>query len=135
MPLSLYQRERNIGYLVGLGTGNAYLALSSTQIQPDGTGLTEPSGNGYSRVNIYYDFNQGATYDDQDDTYSISNDQEIQLNEATGAWGTLTYFAICDRSTDGNILAYGTLGSPISPVANTIPVVRIGQLQISEVVQ
>lgn len=120
----------------------AYLALSSTQPQANGQGVTEPSGNGYVRKQIGY----------WQDTYGqlmgnpvngeITNSQEIHFNEATGSWGTQVWACLYDAETGGNLLAWGRLGETnpetgawtdksITPVANTVVVIKQGNFKIS----
>lgn len=147
MPLSLYARSRNIMDVInnisGPSTASCYIALSSTAPNADGTGITEPSGNGYARCSMKYNLMSGTseyvynfpsspTYDEGTDKYSISNILDIYFREATGPWGTLSYFAIFSASTGGELMAYGTLTSPINPIADTIPVIRVGGLVITE---
>lgn len=147
MPISKYLRAKNIMDLINaLGTSSystAYLALSSTAPNADGTNVTEPSGNGYVRIPVRYNIISGTqqyvnnfptepTYDSENDKYTITNTRDIYFYEATGSWGTLGYFAIYDQQTGGNVLAYGSLTNSISPTANTIPVVRAGNLTITE---
>lgn len=144
MPLSNSQRMKNITELIyySTGTGEAimYLALSSTLPNGDGTNVTEPSGNGYERISMKTNLIQGVgnnfpaspTYDSQTDKYSITNQVDMYFKEATGSWGTLPYFAIFSSKTGGTMVAYGSLASAISPVNETIPVLRAGNLTISE---
>lgn len=80
---------------------NIYICLSSTDPTDDGSGLSEPSGNGYSRVP--HPFWNTA------ESRSISNDGEVEFPIATGPWGTVTHYAIMDAETGGNLLAYGAL--------------------------
>lgn len=121
----------------------SYIALSSTEPNADGTGVTEPSGNGYSRCSTRWNNMSGTqqyvpnfptdpTYDSGTGKYSITNIRDIYFLEATGSWGTLGYFAIYDAPTGGNLLAYGALSNAIAPTAGTIPVVRTGDLTIIE---
>jgi len=148
MPLSLYARSKNIMDVINNLTGSGsnascYIALSSTAPNADGTGITEPSGNGYVRCSMRYNLMSGTaqyvpnfpsspTYDAETDKFSISNILDIYFREATGPWGTLSYFAIFSASTGGELMAYGTLTSPINPIADTIPVIRAGNLVITE---
>lgn len=149
MPISKYLREKNIMDLInGLGSssyGTTYLALCANNpaTTDDDAQLGEPSGNGYVRIPVRYNIISGTqqyvnnfpttpTYDSGTDKYSITNTRDIYFYEATGSWGTLPYFVIFDQQTGGNRLAYGSLTSAISPAANTIPVVRTGNLTITE---
>lgn len=158
MPLSETLRARNIVNVITTGnsigqnqTGNvqtSYIALSSTPVNADGTGVTEPSGNGYRRVMTRFNEFAGAgsglspnfptnpTLDPQTGKYSIANSRDIYFFEATGSWGTLGYFAIFSapnsERSDNYLVAYGQLANAISPTAGTIPVIRAGDLIITE---
>jgi len=82
---------------------NIYVALSTADPGEDGSGISEPSGNGYARVQTSGDdWNAAANG-------HIDNANDITFPEATGDWGTITHFALFDAATDGNMLAYGSL--------------------------
>lgn len=109
----------------------AYVGLSTTAPTVAGGNVTEPSGNGYSRVMLG---NYNQSYTQKMGTPSggaISNTEIIYYPEATGAWGTITHFCIYDAPTGGNLLAFGALTTSITPTANTIPIIRVGELDIS----
>jgi len=88
-----------------------YFGLSTTTILDDGTGITEPVGNGYARVGITNNTSLFATTT----TSTKTNKIEVAYPSATGNWGTVTDFFISDSATGGNIIIYGTLN-----VAKTI---------------
>lgn len=146
MPLTNAQRIENLKDLIyntdsGSGGGTRYLALSSTPPNPDGTNVTEPSGNGYQRIpmqdNIISSLGQNfntnnPTYDSQNDKYSFTNIVDVYFYEATGSWGALGYFAIYTSRTGNTCIAYGSLANSISPVINSVPVIRAGDLTIEE---
>lgn len=109
----------------------AYVGLSTTAPTAAGDNFTEPSGNGYGRgmLGIYdqsYSQKMGNAANG-----AITNEEIIYFPEATGSWGECTHFGIYDADTNGNLLAFGELTTPITPAANTIPIVRIGELDIS----
>lgn len=92
-------------------TGNLpnpwYLGLSTTTPTVSGTNFTEPSGNGYARKSVAYsDFAASAT---QGDPTTLVNDTSIQFAEATGNWGTVTYWGAFSVSSGGSLLAFGQL--------------------------
>lgn len=145
MPLSTSTRKKNVMNLIKnawYSAGDRYLALSSTEPHADGTNVTEPEGTfettGYKRISMSANIISGSnfptepTYDSTNDIYIISNQIDMYFYEAKSTWPTLGYFAIYDSLTNGNMLAYGSLESSISPTAGTIPVIRAGQLTISE---
>jgi len=86
-----------------------YLALSTTPISPDGTGLTEPSSSvGYTRVTVPND----KTNFSQASNAEIHNLRDISFPESTASWGTVTHVAIIDTTTGGNIRFYEALPTP-----------------------
>lgn len=118
----------------------AFIGLSSTEPHADGTNVTEPAGNGYARKQIGYYSDTSSQYMGNPSGGVISNSQEIHFNEATGAWGTQRYACIYDAATGGHLIAWGELGEevegewtpvPITPTANTVVVIRPGNLRIS----
>ena len=124
--------------LVGRGGSsgqNAYLALSSTAPNAEGGGVTEPVGNGYART-LIGGYNQptkmaSATIDTTTGIATTTNDQEIHFNEATGAWGTLTHFAIYTSQTGGTARYVGQLVNAINPAANNVVIIRVGDITIT----
>lgn len=108
-----------------------YVGLSTTEPDADGTNVTEPSGNGYARVLLGHSSQSMTQKMGEISAGEVSNDEIIYFPEATGSWGTITHFCIFDAASGGNLLAYGGLSTPIQPVANTIPIIRIGELTIS----
>ena len=145
MPLTDAKRIENLRSLIGTtssGSGtHCYLALSTTAPNSDGTNVTEPSGNGYQRISMRsniisslgqnFDYDHPA-YDAQNDKYSFTNIVDVYFYEATGSWGTIGYFAIYTSQTGGTPIAYGSLANSISPVINSVPVIRTGDLTIEE---
>jgi hypothetical protein len=123
--------------------GSVYIGLSSTPPQPDGSGVTEPNGNGYGRTLIGTN-EQTSTYmfpaasDGQ-----AANSKIIYFPEATGTWGAqLTHFVLFNNETSTQasaVLAYAKLthdgeDAPISvTAANTVVLFRAGELVIKYV--
>ena len=105
-----YWENKVLNHLFGKGNYSPptiYLALSTAAPADDGSGLAEPSGNGYSRVQTSAsDWNQASSG-------SIDNAEDITFPQASGSWGTITHFALFDSASGGNLLAYGTLSTPI----------------------
>lgn len=151
MPLTHYSRQKImlgvIGYSYfgknpngGSTDSGFFLALSTTAPNENGGNVSEPfSQYGYARVSLKATaftsqgiFPDNPSYDQADDQYSITNVADIQFPEATGSWGTITHFAIYDAKTGGNLIAFGALNSSITPAANTVPIVRAGQMTVSE---
>ncbi len=97
---------------------NLYLALLTSAPADDDTGSTivEPSGNAYARVN--HDVWAVATVAT---VTSCKNTGAITFPTATGLWGTISHFAICDALTAGNVLAYGALTTAKSVTTDDTP--------------
>lgn len=80
-----------------------YVGLSTADPTDSGSGLAEPSGNGYARV-------QTAAADwDPSSGGALDNANDITFPPASGSWGTVTHFALFDAATSGNMLAHGQL--------------------------
>lgn len=82
-----------------------YFGLSTSTVADDGSNITEPSGNNYSRVAV----TNNKTNFSVSSGGSVQNDAAISFPQASGSWGTITDFFISDASSGGNILAYGAL--------------------------
>lgn len=86
-----------------------FMALSTADPTDDGSGIAEPVGNGYVRVQ-FETWNAAAAR-------AASNNGIIQWPVATGSQGTLTHWAMFDAITGGNMLFHGDLTSSV--VINT----------------
>jgi hypothetical protein len=102
-----YWENKILDHVFGKGNytpPTIYVALSTADPQDNASGLAEPGGNGYARVQTSgSDWN--AAYGG-----SLDNAADITFPEATGSWGTITHFALFDAASGGNMLAHGTLG-------------------------
>ncbi|UCE49954.1 MAG: hypothetical protein JSW47_07315 [Phycisphaerales bacterium] len=103
---SNYLENRILDHLFSKNTYTSptiYVALSTADPGEDGSGLCEPSGNGYARVqtteNDWNDASGGAT----------DNAADITFSQATGSWGTISHFALMDAASVGNLLASAAL--------------------------
>ena len=81
---------------------NLYVALSTATITDSDTGttITEPSGNAYARK-VYNTWDTAAAG-------ASANSSAITFATPTGSWGLITYSALIDALTLGNMLLYGT---------------------------
>lgn len=97
-----------------------YLALCTAAPEDDSTGstITEPSGNAYARVQI--NANGGGAPDwTTVSGGAVENDDAIMFLTASGSWGTITHWALCDASSNGNLLWYGSVTSQAVEVDDT----------------
>lgn len=101
-----------------------YLGLSSTAPQVDGTGVSEPLASaGYQRVEL--------TNLSEPVNGVVSNDGEIQFDESSASWGTITHFVLFDSPTDGNLLMFNQLFESRSVETATIVMVKTGSLKLT----
>jgi hypothetical protein len=73
-----------------------YMALGTADSTHAGTGLAEPSGDGYARKAITF----GAAA-----SRRVTQSAAVTYDQATGAWGTIAHWAVMDALTSGNVLA------------------------------
>lgn len=74
----------------------------------DGNSSGEVSGNAYERYEVT---NNNTNW--EGDTGNRTNAVDFIFETASGGvWGTITYFAILDAATSGNILYWGQLTTP-----------------------
>lgn len=132
--LTYYKANDMLQELSGMknqGT-SCYLGLSKTEPKRDGTGVTEPdASNGYKRVLIGIGSQSGTYKMESAVEGTIKNKEIIYFPEATAAWGNCTHYVLFNSQTGGNPMAYGQLTSTISPSAGTVPLIRVGELQMT----
>lgn len=101
-----------------------YIGLSTTEPTMSGTNVSEPSTSaGYGRVlleNLSTPTNGVVT-----------NTANINFEESTASWGTVTHFVIYDAEIDGNLLMYGALSTPRVVEAATVMTIRQDYLRLS----
>lgn len=103
-----------------------YAMLSTTAINADGTGATEPVLSGYTRVAIP----SNGTYWSVPTTGEISNLIKIDFPQATDDWGDIIYFALVDAETSGNIRYYQDLTNMKTVQTDDIVSFPIGYLKV-----
>jgi len=122
-----------LDHIFGTGEGKSltyaqpdkYVALCTVTVTDDMTGstITEPASPSYARVIM-------ATWD-KAVAGATENTNDIQYAQATASWGTILDFAICDASTAGNMLAYGSLTISKSVASGDTPKFAAGDLDIT----
>ena len=101
------------------------VGLSTADPGDDGSGLSEPSGNGYARAaTAAADWNAATGG-------ALDNANAIEFAEATGSWGTVTHFALFDAVGDGNLLAHGTLNQAKTIAGGDTARFAAGDLDVS----
>ncbi len=59
-----------------------------------------------------------------------TNATALAFAEATGSWGTISYFALMDALTGGNMLACGALTTPKAITTGDTPQFAAGDLSV-----
>lgn len=123
-----YWENKILDHIFGKGSytpPTIYVGLSTANPTDNGSGLAEPSGNGYARVQTSVSDWKTAS------NGSLDNASDISFAQATGSWGTITHFALFDAATAGNMLAYGALSQSKSISESDIAKFEVGDLDIS----
>lgn len=79
-----------------------YQGLSSTTPNVNGTGVTEPSGNGYAREAVTLGAASGR---------QRSNTNATNFAAAGGDWGVMTYSVFYTASSGGTFISFDDLDS------------------------
>ena len=106
-----------------------WMALCTTAPTSTSTGstLAEASYTGYARLNITSDMGAASAA-----TPSVAtNSSACTFAACTGGTSTLLGFAICDASSDGDVLWYGTLPSVVVSTTATPATVAPSALSLS----
>lgn len=98
-----------------------YLALSTADPTDAGTGLAEPGSN-YARKVISFGAASGRV---------ITQDADVDFDQATGSWGTITHWALFDAVSGGNFLAHGALSAGFPVGINDTPSVASGEINVT----
>ena len=101
-------------------SGNLYLGLF-TAAPGEGGGGTEVSGNGYARKPVTLTTTGNLS----------TNSAAVEFDAATGSWGTITYVAVFDALTTGNMLAYGELTASKTIASGDVFRIPAGDLDIT----
>ena len=84
-----------------------YVGLTTATVADTNTGstITEPSGNGYARVQVNINGGSAPVWTVASGG-ALSNSDDVDLGPASGSWGTITSMVIVDASSAGNLLMY-----------------------------
>lgn len=118
--------DRNFGVTAYTPPATLYFGLSTTTIQIDGTGATEPSGGNYSRVGVT---NDKTTWTSATNG-ALTNSVAITFPESTASWGTITTVFMSDASTGGNIWWFDTLSPARQVQSATTVLFAIGSVTV-----
>lgn len=123
--ITSYSANRVVDYNFG-GTAYSgglpatyYVGLSTSTINFDGTGATEPTGIGsYARVA----FTNNKTNFGTSSNGILTNAVAVNFAESSASWGTVTHVGLWDALTAGNIWWFDAL-SPSRAVASLTTVI------------
>lgn len=99
-----------------------YLALSTTEPADAGTNVTEHSGDGYVRKAITFAAASAR---------AVAQNADVNFDEATASWGTITHYAIYDAVSGGNMLAHGNIDPDKLIASGKTPKIVSGEVIIS----
>ena len=123
-----YWENKILDHIFGKGSytpPTIYVGLSTADPTDDGSGLAEPGGNAYARVQTSAsDWNAASNG-------SLDNAGDITFTQATGSWGTISHFALFDAATAGNMLAHGVLSQSKTIGNSDTAIFEAGDLEIS----
>jgi len=105
---------------------NLYLALSTADPTDDGASIAEPVGNNYARAQCDAAWAAAAAR-------AITTDTDITFNQASGAWGTITHWALFDHISAGEMLAHGDFTASKVIGNGVTPKVTAGNLTVTVV--
>jgi hypothetical protein len=118
--------DRNFGSTAYTPPTTMYFGLSTTAVQIDGTGATEPSGFAYARIGLTNDKSNWGTAA----SASLTNSAAVTFVESTGSWGTVTHVFISDALTSGNIWWYDALSPSRAVASSTTVLFAIGAITV-----
>lgn len=99
-----------------------FVGLSTTTPAADGTGVTEPVGNGYARQ---------STAIGTSTARERSNTAAEQFAASGGDWGTVTHTVYYDALTGGNFIGYDALDAPRNMVDGATMDFAIGAIDFT----
>ncbi|NIQ91004.1 MAG: hypothetical protein GWM98_04640 [Nitrospinaceae bacterium] len=104
-----------------------YVGLSSTDPGDDGSGITEPSGGAYARVEV----TNNTTNWPAAVSGAKANGTLISFPKATALWGTMAWVIIMDAASGGNFLAGGALTASKIVDVNDQPSFSAGDIVVT----
>jgi len=109
--------------------GTMYLGLSTTTISASGTNSTEPGSGSYVRKSVTNDKNEFSTAAGG----ALTNKNDIEFQESSGSWGTITDVAFWDHaeSGSGNVWYFQQLSSSKVVQAQTTVTFSASSLNIT----
>jgi len=128
--LSNYAETQWLNYLFGQTAipnfGTYYVGLLTNGSFVDGNTPTENVGNGYARIAVTNDKTTGFNAAVGD---TVTNKNNIAFAAATGAWTDVSFAALFDALTTGNLICWAALqSSPVAVASGTQLTINAGDL-------
>ena len=101
-----------------------YLELLTSKPADDGSGASPVSYTGYGRKQITF-----STPADMSGNIGFQNAEEVSFAQADTDSGTVTWIALYDSESGGNMLLYAPLDTPKVIRTGTAPVLRVGEVK------
>ncbi len=117
--------NRYFGNVSDTVASTLYLGLSTTAINNDGTGATEPSGGGYARVAVV---NNKTNWSNASNGI-LSNLTELSFPESSVSWGTVSHVFLSE-TIGGAPIYFDALATPRAVQAQTTLIFAINTIQI-----
>ncbi len=105
-----------------LPSAEVYIALSTTEPLPDGTGVTEPAGNGYIRKQILFSSPVNRV---------ITQSTEIIFDVPLADWGNISHYALFTDDTLGTMIAFGAFTEAKEVREGKPPIISVGDVVVT----
>ena len=105
-----------------------FLGLSTGDLTDTGSGSSEISGNGYTRVEVGFD---QATVGTGAAASTTQNTSAIDFPSATGNQGTISHWALFDAAASGNMLIHGAFSASKTIETNDVLRIAAGDLDLT----
>lgn len=130
MGLSTYLANAWLNHTFGKGAysvpAHIYVGLSLADPTADGSGVSEPSGGSYARIEM------DAADWTESSAGSIENAVAVAFATPTGDWGDISHVFLADASSGGNILVSAPLPAVVEVIdGSTPPTFAAGALPFS----
>jgi hypothetical protein len=104
-----------------------YLALLSTAPSGSGIGTSEVTYDGYQRQAVTF-----GTITSSGGSSAIANEAVLTFGVVPSASGNISYCALMDAQTNGNMIYFGPLAATYALNVGVQPIVPVGSLTVSE---
>lgn len=125
MYFTNYTENKILNTFLGVsfvGVSSTYLELLTSQPSDDGSGATPVAYSGYTRQPVAFSVPASMS-----GNIGFQNSAEVVFPQADADSGTVTWVAVYDSESGGNMLFYAPLNTPKVIKSGTAPVIRVGE--------